>query len=250
MDASDEIVSTIRSAGCRAASRARRTAAIPLVTPVEVSLWTTQTALIAWALVFRQARPDLRRVHAAPPVARQEQRIEPEPGRDPLPERREVPRLGHQDAVTRRQRVGQRRLPRAGSRRREQHDRLAGLDDGSHAGKHLAGQLAERRPTVIDGRGGDRAQDAIGHVGRSGDLQEMSAAGMWHGANLAYLAARFAGLGAATAVGAGFHAAVCVLAAADFLTGHAVPPPDRCLAEREVWIRAALPLGRDLYCAV
>ena len=36
-------------------------------------------------------------------------------------------------------------------------------------------------------------------------------------------------------------AAVCVLAAADFLAGRAVPPTDRCLAEREGWIWTALP---------
>jgi len=36
-------------------------------------------------------------------------------------------------------------------------------------------------------------------------------------------------------------AAVCVLAAQDFLTGRAVPPIDRCLAEREGWIWTALP---------
>ena len=36
-------------------------------------------------------------------------------------------------------------------------------------------------------------------------------------------------------------AAVCVLAARDFLTGRAVPPTDRCLAEREGWIWTALP---------
>ena len=36
-------------------------------------------------------------------------------------------------------------------------------------------------------------------------------------------------------------AAVCVLAAQDFLRGRAVPPPDRCLAEREGWIWTALP---------
>ena len=38
-------------------------------------------------------------------------------------------------------------------------------------------------------------------------------------------------------------AAVCVLAAQDFLTGNAAPPPDRCLAEREGWIWTALPEG-------
>ena len=42
------MVSTINSAGWCAASMARRTAAMSLVTPVEVSLWTTHTALIWW----------------------------------------------------------------------------------------------------------------------------------------------------------------------------------------------------------
>lgn len=36
-------------------------------------------------------------------------------------------------------------------------------------------------------------------------------------------------------------AAVCVLAASDFLTGRAVPPPDRGVAEDEGWIWTALP---------
>ena len=43
-------------------------------------------------------------------------------------------------------------------------------------------------------------------------------------------------------------AAVCVLAAQDFLTGRAVPPPDRCLAECEGWIWTALP-GAPIYTA-
>ena len=34
-------------------------------------------------------------------------------------------------------------------------------------------------------------------------------------------------------------AAVCVLAARDFITGRAAPPPDRCLAEHEGWIWTA-----------
>lgn len=43
-------------------------------------------------------------------------------------------------------------------------------------------------------------------------------------------------------------AAVCVLAAQDFLMGRAVPPPDRCLAECEGWIWTALP-GGAIYTA-
>ena len=48
MEASEEIVSTSSSAGWPAASRAARTARMRLVTPVEVSLCTTATALIVW----------------------------------------------------------------------------------------------------------------------------------------------------------------------------------------------------------
>ena len=54
IEASEEIVSTKSSAGWRAASIASRTAGIRLTTPVEVSLCTTQTALISWPLSARK----------------------------------------------------------------------------------------------------------------------------------------------------------------------------------------------------
>ena len=44
------MVSTISNAGCLALSMARRTAAMSLVTPVEVSLCTTHTALMLCAV--------------------------------------------------------------------------------------------------------------------------------------------------------------------------------------------------------
>src|SRR6185312_13646507 len=50
LGASDEIASTISKAGCRARSMAWRSAGMLLVTPVEVSLWTIMTALIACPL--------------------------------------------------------------------------------------------------------------------------------------------------------------------------------------------------------
>lgn len=53
MEASEEIVSTKRSAGCPAASIAARMEATGLTLPVEVSLWTTQTARIWWVLSAR-----------------------------------------------------------------------------------------------------------------------------------------------------------------------------------------------------
>ncbi len=48
MEAREEMVSTMKSAGCPARSMAWRTSSTRLVTPVEVSLWTMQTALMAW----------------------------------------------------------------------------------------------------------------------------------------------------------------------------------------------------------
>src|SRR5260370_19975155 len=48
MEESEEIVSTISNAGWRTRSMLRRTSATRLVTPVEVSLWTTMTALKVW----------------------------------------------------------------------------------------------------------------------------------------------------------------------------------------------------------
>ena len=49
------MVSTKSKAGCLAASMARRTAAMSLVTPVEVSLCTTHTALMLWPVsAFRR----------------------------------------------------------------------------------------------------------------------------------------------------------------------------------------------------
>ena len=232
-------------------------------------------------VVFREARLDLRRIDAAPPVARQEQRVEPESDRDPLPERREVSGLDHQHTVAGRERVGKGRLPRAGPRRREEHHRVTRLNDRPHPGEHLAGQLLERGPAMVDGRRRHRAQHAVGHVGRPGNLQEMTSAGMSHGANLGVCATernkvescrparhhsgssrceqkvrqrreivdelreRMAIPERLAEALCGnddlLDAAVCVLAAQDFLSGRAVPPTDRCLAERESWIWAALP---------
>ncbi|MCY1384608.1 hypothetical protein D9M69_728880 [compost metagenome] len=51
-----EMVSTSSRAGCLAASMALRTAAMLLVTPVEVSLCTTHTALMLWPVsAFRRS---------------------------------------------------------------------------------------------------------------------------------------------------------------------------------------------------
>ena len=51
-----------------------------------------------------------------------------------------------------------------------------GLEDALEAGEHLACQVAELRTAMVDGRPVDGAQDAVGHVGRPRDLQEMASA--------------------------------------------------------------------------
>ena len=51
---------------------------------------------------------------------------------------------------------------------------LLGLEDRLHAVEHFLAQLGEFRPAVIDGRRVHRAQHAVGHVRRTGDLQEVT----------------------------------------------------------------------------
>ena len=76
MEASEEMVSTISSAGCLAASMARRTSSMREVAPVEVSLCTTHTALMVCPLSSLQPRLDGRGVGAAAPVGGDELRLQ------------------------------------------------------------------------------------------------------------------------------------------------------------------------------
>ena len=87
-----------------------------VVTPVDVSLWTTSTALIACARSSASFASTTRRIDAAAPVAGHEVDDEAELLRHRAPERREVAGLEHQHAVARRQRVDERGFPRAGAR--------------------------------------------------------------------------------------------------------------------------------------
>src|SRR5918998_1018450 len=80
-----------------------------------------------------------------------------------------------QDALTRRQHVHQRCLPRPGPRRRVEDDRtLARAEDLPQGWQDLPGQLGELGAPVVYNRPVHRPQDAIGHVRRPGDLQEGS----------------------------------------------------------------------------
>ena len=172
------MVSTRNRAGWPARSIAARIDGMSVVTPVEVSLCTTQTALIAWPRVRAQPLLDLGRSCAVAPVAGHEVDDELQPLGELLPQRRELAGLGHQHAIAGRQRVDQRRFPRAGAARGIDDDVLFGLEHLLHAGEHGLAELAELGAAMVDRRMVDRAQHAVGHVGRPGNLQEVATGGM------------------------------------------------------------------------
>ena len=168
-------MSTINSAGWRAASIAARISGMRLVTPVEVSLWTTQTA---FSRCSRSAASFSATCAGSTPCRQS-------PGTNSMssPSRvaicrhsaREMTGLDHQHPVARRQRVDERGLPRPGAGGRIDDHRARGLEHPLHAGDDLLAELGEFRAAMIDRRHRDRLQHPVGHVGRAGDLQEMAA---------------------------------------------------------------------------
>ena len=135
-------------------------------------------------LVFPQLRLDCRRIGATPPVGRDELRREAELDRHLLPQGGEVAGLEHEDPVAGRERVDQRRLPSAGAGGRIDHHRLLGLEHVLEPVEHLEAEHAKLRPAMIHRRHVDRAQHAVRHVRRSGDLEEMTAGAMGHEGHL------------------------------------------------------------------
>ena len=128
-------------------------------------------------LVLAQVLFDHRRVGAGAPVARDELGLEPELFRHGLPLRRELAGLDHQHAVAGRQRVDQRRFPRAGAGRGVDDDRIGGLENGLDAVEAALGELGEFRAAMVDDRRVHRPQHAVGQRRRAWDLQEMTPGG-------------------------------------------------------------------------
>ena len=115
------------------------------------------------------------RIDAVAPVAGNEIDLQAEPRGHVAPERGEVAGLEHQHRVAGRQRVDERRFPRAGAGRGIDHDRARGLKHALKAVDRLAPERRKRGAAMIDGRLRDGAQDPVGHVGRPGDLEEVTA---------------------------------------------------------------------------
>ena len=122
IDPSDDTASTSNSAGCAAASIACRMAGRRLVTPVDVSLWTTSTARIRCSRSRASRSP--RSAGSTPrrqvPGTRLDR--EPEPAGDLGPVLRELADVECEHRVARGERVDERRFPRAAARRRIDHD--------------------------------------------------------------------------------------------------------------------------------
>src|SRR3982074_3294500 len=98
-----EIVSTINSAGCFTRSMALRTSSGWVTQPVDVSLCTTITALMRCWRSAARAPP--------PPVPGHEIDVQLEFLGNAEPQHRELPGLGHQHLVARRQRIDDRGFP-------------------------------------------------------------------------------------------------------------------------------------------
>ncbi len=124
--------------------------------------------------VLAEPRLDRGGVGAMAPVARHELDVDAPARRHVAPQRGEVAGLDHQHLVARRQRVDDRRLPRAGARRGEDDDGAGGLENLLAALEDGLGQFGKLRAAVVDDGHVHRPQDAVGHGAWAGNLQKMT----------------------------------------------------------------------------
>ena len=129
-----------------------------------------------------QALVDLRGVDPAPPVAGDPLDVQAQPFGDLLPESREVAGLEHQDAVAGREHVDEGRLPRPGARGGIDDHRPRGAEHLAHPVEQLAPERPELGAAVVDRGLRHGAQHPPGDVGGPGNLQEVTAGSVGHGA--------------------------------------------------------------------
>ena len=132
----------------------------------------------------RVAAQDLLRalgIGAVAPVARHPHDLEPEPLGHRPPQRREVAGLEREHAVAGRERVDERRLPRAGARRRVDDDRPVGPEHvraGPSSTSSPSPAKSGPRWSIVGASIARRTRS--GHVRRPGDLQEVASAAEAH----------------------------------------------------------------------
>jgi hypothetical protein len=134
-------------------------------------------AVRPFAIAPQQAR-DLTRIGAVTPVALDDIDVETEAARDLDPVERELSGFGHEHAVARAHRIGERCFPAAGAGRGIDHDAAARAAHPPQAIEDGARECGVVRPAMIDGRLTDGAQDARGHVRWARKLEEMPAGSM------------------------------------------------------------------------
>ena len=178
----------MNKAGCRARSIAARISAMRLVTPVEVSLWTTHTALDLVGSVGGELLLDQCRIDAVPPIARHKVDFEPEPRRHRPPQGREMAGLEHQHPVARRQRVGQAPPPTRRCRKTGRRSRSLRSETPASCRRRLPcrarripardGRSSARRSPAARGRAHWSGRGSAENGGRSAALEHCSSSPM------------------------------------------------------------------------
>jgi hypothetical protein len=125
--------------------------------------------------VLAESRFERVRIDAVPPVARHDLDVEPEPARDLHPVPGKLPNVESEDTIARRQRIDQGGFPGAAARGRKDHDRPGGLEDPVQTFEDGTTEGGELGAPMVDRRLRHRTQHAIGCVGRSGYLKEVTA---------------------------------------------------------------------------
>ena len=180
MDASEDTVSTMKSAGWPAASMAARMSGRLVVTPVEVSLCTTITARMRPSVSRRSLSSTSWGSTPGAPVARHQVHVEPEAAGHLRPLAGEEAAVEGENPIPGGKRVHQRRLPRAGGRGGEDEDGAVGLEDRLQLFEHAQGEFRELRTAVVDDRPVHGAPDPLRYVGGAGELEKVPAAACDH----------------------------------------------------------------------
>ena len=173
--ASDEIASAMSSAGCRAASIALRTSSSRVRQPVDVSLWTTHTALILWAVSalslfsMRLASAPMRQSVGMTSVSRPRRRAMASQSTANWPVSH-ISTLSPGDSVLVRPAS---QAPDPG--RRIDDDVTWRLEETLDAGQHAAAELPEFKTAMIENSTRHRGQDALRHGRRPRNLQKVAA---------------------------------------------------------------------------
>ena len=115
-------------------------------------------------------------LEALAPIGADDLDLQPQRLGQLLEAQREVAGLDHQDQVTRREQVGDGRLPGAMAGRGVEEDLLVGLEDALHAAVAGPLDLQELRRQEVHHRPIHRPQDAVGDVGRAGIVEELTSA--------------------------------------------------------------------------